>query len=124
MIDFSVSCQCPIWGEKQPHECYLQQLFKTPAHKAGVRILVSLLEGGVSNRQPQVAHIKWENQEAAANMSDLVAYIFFLLYTERKMMVLVNLKILLCLIIHICINNRWKLLTAKKLSLLNVHLAC
>lgn len=39
------------------------------------------------------------------------------------MMVLVTLKILLCLIIHICIYNRWKLITAKKLSLLNVNLA-
>lgn len=38
----------------------------------------------VSNRQPQVTHIKWENQEAAANMSDLVAYIVFFSYTQRE----------------------------------------
>lgn len=41
---------------------------------------------GVSDRQPQAAHMKWKNQGAAANTSDLIAYIC-LLNTQRKMMV-------------------------------------
>lgn len=53
-------------------------------NKAGVRVLVSLLEDGVSNRQPQVAHIKWESQEAAANMSVIVAYISSSTHREKN----------------------------------------
>lgn len=67
--------------------------------------LFHVLESGVADRQPQVAHMKWRSQEAAANTSDLIAYICPL-NIQRKMMVLVNLETLLCLIIHICIHNR------------------
>lgn len=49
--------------------------------------LFHVLESGVADRQPQVAHMKWRSQEAAANTSDLIAYICPL-NIQRKMMVL------------------------------------